>query len=95
MFKAGKFTMDPGAEEPQILPSINRTLDTKERCTPTRTWGSHGEILLGYHGGGCRYAVWAMLDDAATAHRTLFVDVHTVSGNNTARAKERKYEIRG
>lgn len=90
LFKASRFTLEPGnIEGPTILP----TVDTGERCTPTRTWGSYGEILLGYHGGGCRYAIWARLTDIATGANTMFVDVHTVSGDTSARAKDRRAEI--
>lgn len=89
LFRTGRFTMDLPAEEPVVLPSV----DTKGRCTPTRTWESKGEVLLGWHGGGCRYAVWAILNDAKTGARTVFVDLHTVSGDNTSRALDRKAEI--
>lgn len=89
LYRANRFTMDIPALEPTVLPSV----DTKERCTPTRTWGSKGEVLLGHHGGGCRYAVWGILNDVPSGDRALFVNVHTVYGDNTTRATYRKAEI--
>lgn len=89
MFNARRFTMDLGALEPTVLKSVT----TGGRCTPTRTWGSYGEVLLGYHGGGCRYGIWAILNDAKTGARTLFVNAHTVAGDNTSRATYRKSEV--
>ncbi|WP_456695773.1 endonuclease/exonuclease/phosphatase family protein [Aeromicrobium sp. P5_D10] len=90
LFRSGRFTLDPGTEAPEVLPSV----DTRNRCTPTRTWETYGEVSLGYHGGGCRYAVWAKLTDTVSGARTMFVDVHTVSGDNSTDAMYRKYEIR-
>lgn len=52
-----------------------------------------GYVFLGYHGGGCRYAVWAVLADKETKDRTLFVDVHTVAGDNETAADQRTAEI--
>lgn len=92
MFNARRFTMDIGALEPTVLPPALPSANTT-RCTPTRTWGSYGEVLLGYHGGGCRYGIWAILNDAQTGARTLFVNAHTVAGDNTSRATYRKAEI--
>ncbi len=51
-------------------------------------------MFLGYHGGGCRYAVWAVLVDKATGDQTVFVDVHTVSGASDTAAKQRTAEIK-
>lgn len=88
MFKTSRFTMEPGNPEgPEVLPPLDN------RCTPTRSWGSYGEISLGYHGGGCRYAVWARLTDIASQRQTVFVNVHTVSGDNTPDARLRRDEI--
>lgn len=89
LFKTTRFTMLPGTPEPQVLESV----DTGERCTPSRTWDSYGEILLGRHDGGCRYAVWAILSDNTRNARTMFVNVHTVSGDTTTRARERQAEV--
>lgn len=89
LYKASRFTRLPGTPEAQVMESV----DTGERCSPSRTWGSYGEILLGHHDGGCRYAVWSKLDDRTSSARTLFVNVHTVSGDNSTRARERQAEI--
>ncbi|KAA1395173.1 endonuclease/exonuclease/phosphatase family protein [Aeromicrobium ginsengisoli] len=60
-----------------------------------RTWpqSTKGYVYLGYHGQGCRYAVWAVLVDKQTGDPTVFVDVHTVSGDSEARAVLRTAEI--
>jgi len=52
-----------------------------------------GQIFLGRHGGGCRYAVWAELVERATGRSTLMVDVHTVSGTSKTTTNGRRDEI--
>lgn len=89
VFKTKRFTMAPGTPGPDVLESV----DTGDRCSPSRTWGSYGEILLGYHDGGCRYAVWAILSDKTRDASTMFVNLHTVAGDSSTRARERQAEI--
>ncbi|KAA1379829.1 hypothetical protein ESP62_001025 [Aeromicrobium fastidiosum] len=52
-----------------------------------------GQIWLGRHGGGCRYAVWAELVERATGRSIMMVDVHTVSGFTKAANDYRRTEI--
>ncbi|MEV7398579.1 endonuclease/exonuclease/phosphatase family protein [Aeromicrobium sp. NPDC092404] len=61
-----------------------------------RTWpkSTTGYVYLGYHDAGCRYAVWAVLVDRQTGQPTVFVDVHTVAGDNETRAEQREAEIK-
>lgn len=64
-----------------------------EGCDLSWPQVTKGYVFLGYHGGGCRYAVWALLADRQTGDRTVFVDVHTVSGDNETAANQRTAEI--
>jgi len=52
-----------------------------------------GNIYLGHHAGGCRYAVWAELVDRATGRSFMMVDVHTVSGKTKTTTDNRRTEI--
>lgn len=63
-------------------------------CDLSWPQSTKGYVYLGYHGGGCRYAVWAVLVDKDTGKNpTVFVDVHTVAGDNETAANQRTAEI--
>jgi hypothetical protein len=55
--------------------------------------GATGEIFLGRHGGGCRYAVWAELVERSTGRAVLMVSAHTVSGKTKTTTNYRRAEI--
>jgi endonuclease/exonuclease/phosphatase family metal-dependent hydrolase len=87
-YKTARFTMDEGLKTPVVYEPIS------SKCDPTRSWGTHGEISLGRHDGGCRWAVWAILTDRHTGERSMFVNVHLVSGSSKTRALDRRAEMR-
>ncbi|MDX6278481.1 MAG: hypothetical protein QOJ72_2609 [Nocardioidaceae bacterium] len=53
-----------------------------------------GFVCLGRHGGGDRYAAWVELVDKTNGKHVIFVDVHTVTGDNLPAATDRKAEMR-
>lgn len=52
-----------------------------------------GNIYLGRHSKGCRYAVWARLVERSTGRSVVMVDVHTVSGFTSTTAGNRRAEM--
>lgn len=51
-----------------------------------------GQVFLGRHGGGCRYAVWTELVERTTGRSFMMVDVHTVTGSTKASTDYRRIE---
>ena len=88
LYKTSRFTLAAPATTVPAKPA-----KTAQGCDATWPQSTKGYVLLGYHGGGCRYAVWAVLVDKQTGDRTVFVDVHTVSGDNETAATQRTAEI--
>ncbi|KRC66058.1 hypothetical protein ASE12_15620 [Aeromicrobium sp. Root236] len=88
LYKTSRFTL---AEPTTPVPA--KPAKDSAGCDTTWPQSTKGYVYLGYHGGGCRYAVWAVLVDRQTGAHTVFVDVHTVSGDNETRAVQRTAEI--
>lgn len=88
LYKTSRFTL---AEPTTPIPA--KPGKSSLGCDLSWPQSTKGYVFLGYHGGGCRYAVWAVLVDKATQDRTVFVDVHTVSGDSEGAALQRKAEI--
>jgi endonuclease/exonuclease/phosphatase family metal-dependent hydrolase len=86
-YKTSRLKVVPATNVPR-KPGVD-----SHNCSTTWDGVTTGWVYLGYHGGGCRYAVWAVLEDLETAERTVFVDVHTVSGDTETRARQREDEI--
>lgn len=90
-YNAARFDV-PGATIPPV--SFSPAVDPVTKCrVSSDPAGTTGEIFLGRHGGGCRYAVWAELVERATGRGVLMVSVHTVSGKTKATADYRRAEI--
>jgi endonuclease/exonuclease/phosphatase family metal-dependent hydrolase len=89
LYKTSRFTV--AAPTTPIPPQPE---ENSYGCRPTWPQSTVGYVYLGYHGGGCRYAVWAVLVDKQTGQPTVFVDVHTVSGDNESSAEKREAEIK-
>lgn len=87
-YKTSRFTL---AEPTTPIPT--KPAKSSLGCDLTWPQSTKGYVYLGYHDGGCRYAVWAVLVDNATQDRTIFVDVHTVAGGSNTAALHRKAEI--
>jgi endonuclease/exonuclease/phosphatase family metal-dependent hydrolase len=88
LYKTSRFTLAPATTPVPAKPA-----KTADGCDATWPQSTKGYVLLGYHGGGCRYAVWAVLVDKQTGDRTVFVDVHTVSGDTETAANQRTAEV--
>jgi hypothetical protein len=89
LYKTSRFTVAPPTTRVPDKPA-----DSAQGCDTTWPQSTKGYVFLGYHGGGCRYAVWAVLVDKQTGDHTVFVDVHTVSGDNETAAVQREAEIK-
>jgi endonuclease/exonuclease/phosphatase family metal-dependent hydrolase len=84
-FKTSRFTLVPQTSEPAEDPGCSADGPPVYRT---------GCVFLGDHAGGGRYAVWAeLVDKDANDRHVIFVDVHTVTGDSDARAKDRQAEI--
>lgn len=90
-YNAARFEV-PGATTPPV--SFKPATDPATKCrVSSDPAGATGEIFLGRHGGGCRYAVWAELVERATGRSVLMVSLHTVSGKTKTTADYRRDEI--
>ncbi len=89
LYKTSRFTLAP-----PTTPIPARPGKESHGCYTSWPQSTKGYVFLGYHGGGCRYAVWAVLVDKATGDQTVFVDVHTVAGASDTAAKQRTAEIK-
>lgn len=87
-YKTSRFIIGP-----QSKPVPSKPGRDDDDCYPSWSDGATGWVFMGFHAGGCRYAVWAVLEDLVTHDRTVFVDVHVVAGDTEERALERKAEI--
>ena len=75
------------------VPVYGKPANDKYGCSPTYQWGQPtGYVLLGYHGGGCRYAVWTEFVDNATQRHFLMVSAHLVTGSGTTPTAQRSRE---
>jgi endonuclease/exonuclease/phosphatase family metal-dependent hydrolase len=90
-YNAARF-MVPGATTPPLAfkPAVDPVTKCRVSSDPA---GTTGEIFLGRHGGGCRYAVWAELVERSTGRSVLMVSLHTVSGKTKATTDYRRAEI--
>ena len=88
LYKSSRFTL---ATPTTPIPA--KPAKSPNGCDTTWPQSTKGYVFLGYHGGGCRYAVWAVLVDKQTGDPTVFVDVHTVSGDSETAAVQRTAEI--
>ena len=88
LYKTSRFTLAPPTGPVPAQPGKSSL-----GCDLSWPQGTKGYVFLGYHREGCRYAVWAVLVDAATQDRTIFVDVHTVTGDSESADLQRKAEM--
>ncbi|MCL3817603.1 hypothetical protein [Aeromicrobium wangtongii] len=90
-YNAARFEV-PGATTPPV--SFKPATDPVTKCrVSSDPTGATGEIFLGRHGGGCRYAVWAELVERTTGRSVLMVSLHTVTGKTKASADYRRAEV--
>lgn len=88
-FRTSRFTVARGSTPD------SQSCDTKSPPDAPEVGSRVGYICIGKdHGGGNRYAVWAELVDKRTQKHTMFVDVHTVTGDDYTAATQRREEIK-
>lgn len=90
-YKPGRLAVAPVDPAQPVYP---KPAETSKGCSPTYQWGQPtGYVWLGYHGSGCRYAVWTEFVDIATQRHFLMVDVHLVTGDGATPTRQRREEV--
>lgn len=86
-----RFAVVPASAPLAVAPEPNKDING---CDLTYQWGDPmGYIFLGYHDGGCRYAVWTEFVEIATGRQFMMVDAHLVTGGGSTPTRQRAEEM--
>lgn len=90
-YNPARLAIAPATTPPAVAPVPNKDING---CDLTYQWGQPmGYIFLGFHDGGCRYAVWTEFVDIATGRQFMMVDVHLVTGGGSTPTRQRREEM--